>query len=321
MLAQQTGQNVANQAALMAGQRGAGANTGLIARQAAQQGAATQQQAAGQGATLQAQQSLNALNQLGGVAGQQVSQQQQALTQQNALQQAQQQATLGQGNTQQQLATQQAQAQQNALLNALQAQNQANVASQGSINSANAGAQTVGAQSANNLFGTALGGVTSGISTALHLAKGGTAEKKAYGGESVGDMGGSEMTPMPRVSSANNPKSAYALLSKQYPSMYAKGGKVVDVILSPGEKVLPPQVLKAQNAKELAAEFVKKGKAKTVPGQAEVGGAKNDYANDTYRTKLAEGSVVLPRSVTKSKAPVKATEKFVAALKAKKKAK
>ncbi len=66
MLNQQTGENVANQAALMAGQRGAGANVGLLARQAAQQGAATQQQAVGQGATLEAQQQMNAINALTG---------------------------------------------------------------------------------------------------------------------------------------------------------------------------------------------------------------------------------------------------------------
>ena len=57
-LNQTTGQNVANQAALMAGQRGAGANAGLLARQAAQQGAATQQNAVGQAATLGAQQQV-----------------------------------------------------------------------------------------------------------------------------------------------------------------------------------------------------------------------------------------------------------------------
>jgi hypothetical protein len=66
MLNQQTGANVANQAALMASQRGAGANVGLMARQAAQQGAGTQQQAVGQGATMQAQQSLGAMGQLQG---------------------------------------------------------------------------------------------------------------------------------------------------------------------------------------------------------------------------------------------------------------
>lgn len=92
MLANATGQNVANQAALMAGQRGAGANVGMIARQAGQQGAGIQQQAAGQAASLQAQQQL--------AAQQQLQQQQQAM-QQNALQAqgAATQAALGhQGN-------------------------------------------------------------------------------------------------------------------------------------------------------------------------------------------------------------------------------
>jgi hypothetical protein len=66
MLNQATGQNVANQAALMAGQRGAGTNVGMIARQAGQQGAGIQQNAAGQAATLEAQQRLGALGQMGG---------------------------------------------------------------------------------------------------------------------------------------------------------------------------------------------------------------------------------------------------------------
>ena len=53
--------NVSQTGALMAGQRGASQNVGLLARQAGQQGAATQQQAAGQAATLQAQQQLAGL--------------------------------------------------------------------------------------------------------------------------------------------------------------------------------------------------------------------------------------------------------------------
>ena len=81
MLNQQTGQNVAQQAALMASQRGVGSNAGLLARQAAQQGANIQQNAIGQGASLQAQQQLNALGQLG---------------QQGAAATGQQQAGLGQ---------------------------------------------------------------------------------------------------------------------------------------------------------------------------------------------------------------------------------
>lgn len=68
MLNQSTGANVANQAAMMAGQRGAGANVGMMARQAGQQGMQAQQQAAGQGASMQAQQALGALGQAGGMA-------------------------------------------------------------------------------------------------------------------------------------------------------------------------------------------------------------------------------------------------------------
>lgn len=93
-LQQATGQNVANQAALMAGQRGSSANAGLMARQAAQQGAGIQQQAVGQSAIMQAQQQLaaqQALQQQQGmmanVAGQQIGQAQSAANMyaQNAL--------------------------------------------------------------------------------------------------------------------------------------------------------------------------------------------------------------------------------------------
>ncbi len=89
MLANSTGANVANQAALMAGQRGASQNTGLIARQAAQTGAGIQQGAAGQAAQMQANQSLNAMNSMGNIANTQVQQQQAGLTglNQNSLQQ------------------------------------------------------------------------------------------------------------------------------------------------------------------------------------------------------------------------------------------
>lgn len=68
-LAQNTGQNVAQQAALMAGQRGASSNVGLMARQAAQNGATVQQNAAGQAATLGAQQQLASQQALSGLYG------------------------------------------------------------------------------------------------------------------------------------------------------------------------------------------------------------------------------------------------------------
>ena len=125
-LANQTGNNIASQASLAAGQRGAGSNVGLLERNAAAQGAATQQQAVGQAANMQANQQLAALGAQSGIQGQ-IGQLGQGLTGQ---QQAQQNAVSN-------LATQQVGQQQNALnaynqaalqnqsqnMNALQGQN------------------------------------------------------------------------------------------------------------------------------------------------------------------------------------------------------
>jgi hypothetical protein len=151
-LAQSTGANVANQAALMAGQRGSGANVGLMARQAAMQGANTQQQAAGQGATMQAQQSLNALNQAGGMAGQQVANQIGATT----------------ANTQQQ------QGEQSNLLNAMGQYNSANVAMQSNVNNINgqlANTQLQGQQAL-------AGGAMNAIGSMAMMAGGGAVKKR-----------------------------------------------------------------------------------------------------------------------------------------------
>jgi hypothetical protein len=90
LLSNATGQNVSNQAALMASQRGTGSNAGLIARQAAQAGAATQQAAAGQASVNRQNQQLGAesglastYGQIGNEAGQNLSTQQQAQANQN----------------------------------------------------------------------------------------------------------------------------------------------------------------------------------------------------------------------------------------------
>ena len=72
-LANSTGQNVGNTAALIAGQRGASQNTGLAARNAAMAGANIQQNAAGQAAQNRLAQQLAAQGQLGGVLGTQGS--------------------------------------------------------------------------------------------------------------------------------------------------------------------------------------------------------------------------------------------------------
>lgn len=71
-LAQATQANVANQASLAAGQRGASQNVGMISRGAANQGANIQQQAAGQAASMGAQQQLQGMQGMANIAGQQV---------------------------------------------------------------------------------------------------------------------------------------------------------------------------------------------------------------------------------------------------------
>lgn len=165
MLNQATGQNVANQAALMAGQRGANANVGLLARQAAQQGAQTQQQSAGQAATMEAQQALNALQAQGQLANTQANQQINATS---GLTQAQQN-------------------EQNNLLNAIAAQNNAKIGMQSNINTANAGlaSQSMGMQ------GQIFGGLAGGIGTGFGLLKAEGGEVKRYddGGQVIAGSG------------------------------------------------------------------------------------------------------------------------------------
>lgn len=80
-LNQQTGTNIANQAALMASQRGASRSPASVARMAAQQGANLQQQAVGQSALMQAQQQLAAQKQLQDLSASQVGQTQLGLGQ------------------------------------------------------------------------------------------------------------------------------------------------------------------------------------------------------------------------------------------------
>lgn len=148
-LNQATGANVANQASLMAGQRGAGANPALIAREAAMQGANTQQQAAGQAATLGAQQQIAAEGAGAQLAGNQIAQ------------------TAGATNA-----------------NAASEQNEQNIL-QGA-NSANNTNQTQLANTTLTGQQGVLGGIASGIGGALGLAKGG--EVPTHGLEFVHKM-------------------------------------------------------------------------------------------------------------------------------------
>lgn len=170
-LAQATGANTANQAALMAGQRGSSSNVGLMARQAAQQGGANQQQAAGQAATLQANQSLNALGQMGGLANTQA---------------AQQAAATGALNNA-------VQGQEGQVLGSIQGANNANVGMQSNINNANAGLASTTMQGQQALIGGGMNAAGSAMSGGMRAEGGEISQKYDTGGAVYQDA----TTPMP----------------------------------------------------------------------------------------------------------------------------
>jgi hypothetical protein len=276
MLNQATQANVANQAAMMAGQRGSAANPALMARQAAMQGANTQQQAAGQGATMQANQQLNALGQMGQMSGQQVAQQQ-------AAQNAYNNQALG--------------AQQN-ILGAIGNQNNAAVGQQSNINNANAQMQ----QGENNLVGNLMGAAgTAALMGAFAPAAAAPAAAGVIGAAPIKALSSSFMAEGGEV---KGPMSHIG----QYFHKMAEGG-AVPALVSPGEKYLAPQAVQAVKQ---GANPLKVGE--TIPGKPKVNGAKNSYANDTVPKTLEEGGIVLPRSVTQAKDPSKKAAEFVAAV-------
>ena len=353
MLAQSTGANVANQAALMASQRGAGANVGMLARQAGQQGAATQQQSAGQAATMQANQSLNALGQMGQMTGMMGQMANTQVGQQAAAQQAAASNTLGYNQAQ---------------LAALQGQNQANVSMQGNANTANAGIAQ-----GNQAFQTGqVSGAEKGIGAAMMADGGevggsdmmGTIAKMAPMMAMMADGGAVSVAPTPAPAAAPMaPQSSFvskflsgdtgsapdmsggapqsiAGTSEEGASSIGKGianqakgspaapspdniemPSAPDVAMAKGGKV-PVMVspgeryLPKHTAKQVAAG--KKDVMKSsliIPGKAKVAG--DSYANDTVPKKLEAGGIVIPRSVLQSSDPHKAAAKFVAAVLAK----
>lgn len=265
MLNQQTGANVANQSALMAGQRGAGANVGLMARQAAQQGAATQQQAVGQGAVMQANQQIAAMDALRALTGQQLTQ--------------------AQGGSQNMANS--AQAYQQNLLNAANTQNANQISMQSNINSANAGMAGQQMQNQPGLLGglaNAAGAVGKTVLGGVGSLFGGSGPAKA-GAAPVGPGGKMSGAAMAQGGAVAGPQSSIGRRLVGAPVM--NSGGLVDVVVSPGEKIVSPQEAKkaAQGGKPKMA---------TVPGRAEVKG--DSLKNDKVQTKLPAGTVVVKRS-------------------------
>ncbi len=319
MLHQATGQNVANQAALMAGQRGASANTGLMARQAAQQGAAIQQNAVGQGATMQAQQSLGALGQAGAMANMQAGQQANATT----------------ANTQAQL-----QAQSN-LLNANQGYNAAKADLQSGANAANASM----ANTSMGQQGNMLGGILNGAGKAIALAaKGGEVQRMAQGGQMGSPLAQGASSLFGQFINQNQVNPNQGNTTKQ--PIFSDAGKsalgqgasnmtssLMGLFKDSGPSaggMGAPGGAGAGVAKGMQTAFAAQGGQidyrQGGPVQAQDASQKavkagNSYDNDKIPAVLSEHEIVIPRNITMGKDPVAASAKFVAQTLAKRKGK
>lgn len=327
LLANETGRNVANTAALAAGVRGASANPGLIARQVAQAGAGAQQQAVGQGAALQAQQSLGALSAAGQLANQQAAQQIGATG-----------AVTNAAQTEEQLKQQ-----------ALARFNDAQISNQNSVNAANAGiANTRAGQQ-----GSALSGVGSAIGTGLGLllADGGDVDPADAAPAPLPTV--TVETPPPPTLTTPGPRSTVGRFLSgvgKVASAYSSGydaaanatksngaptspiSSLLTALKSRAPAVPAPiplslpttgallpatdsagQLLAALGGEAPATNVGSKLKqGGKVPGQAKVKG--DSYANDTVAAKLSPGEIVIPRSITKSADPAGGAARFVQAV-------
>lgn len=318
-----TGQNVAQQAALMGSQRGSNANVGLLARQIGQNGANIQQNAVGQSAALQAQQQLAGMNALqnqqqlmGGMANQQVGQQAAALQ------------GLNQG----------AQSQQNSLLGALNQSNVNHVNMQSNMNSANAGIAQTTAQGQQSLFGGLLGGVGSALAMARGgmvpegYAHGGMARCYEEGGEVADNSGPASFAGKwlkgwtGSQSLQTNPLNTMGANAQNSGAQAVNtGAQGVGKDFGMGLKgIFSSLTSSAPAAIPMAGDFIAMGakggqmmvQGGGVPGKASVKG--DSLKNDVVPAMLSPGEVVIPRHVMQSEDPVKGAAAFVAAVMAKK---
>lgn len=277
-LAQNTGQNIAAQTAMMGSQRGASSNAGLLARQAAMQGANTQQQSVGQAATLGAQQQLAAQQQL---MAQQANMANLSTNQVNQL---------GTGVNQY---NQSVQNEQQNVLNSIAQSNNANVSNAASMNSANAQANQANA----GIMGSLIGAGGSVLSSGM-FAHGGMVPQGYADGGQVNVVG-----PQSQVGQFLNSSNHSADSMQSMPMQQA----------APQQDPMAGMMKTVGQLAPIAMALLSKGG--NVPGQAKVSG--DSYSNDTVPAMLSPGEVVIPRHVMESKDPAAAAAKFVRACLAK----
>lgn len=278
-LAQNTGTNVANQAALAAGQRGASSNVGLMQRNIAQQGASTQQQAVGQAATLGAQQQL--------AAQQNLAQQQGLIGGQLAQQQGIQNQLLGN------------------LTGAAGAQNQNAVSNYGQAQGVNASTAAQNAQGAQKTLGGLLGGAGAVLGTLF--ADGGEVEKST-------PLPG--QPSMPNIPFMAEGGEADPLGPQSFAGKFLSGDSSKDSggsSLGDNLKQVAPMALAAMNSGGAVPHVVEgeklAAKGMMVPGKAKVSG--NSLKNDTVPAMLSPGEVVINREIMQSDNPPQKAAEFV----------
>jgi hypothetical protein len=323
MLNQATGQNVANQAALAAGQRGAASNVGLIQRQAAQQGRQTQQQAAGQGAAMQAQQQLGALGQIGGVLGQQGNQAvgaiggyEQAINAANQInaQTAQNAAQYGQGfggGLLTGVGSMLAKGGEVKMQGGGDPSDPFSYGNSGDSTTPMPAAPASGSGSFIGNFVNSIGssgkgkgkGAIRGLLSSL--TKSSASQNPMAGAQSLGSgsMYNQNLTPWGNAAIAS--PGAAAGGAGWAGADVGAGAGAADV--AGGGSGLGA-LLVAKGGKINMGSKLKQGGH--VPGQAKVKG--NSYDNDHVKALLSPGEIVLPRSVTQSKDPIGNSAKFVA---------
>lgn len=238
MLNNATGQNVANQSAMMASQRGASANPAMLARMAAQQGAGIQQQAAGQGAAMQAQQQLAAMGQMGGVAGQLAQMQ-------------------GQG-------VDMAQRQQQMAQQGVQGQNQLTVESQNNANNVNASIAKGNQAFQSGLVAGGINGLASAGTKMIGLASGGEVGANINGPRSfiakhlkgTAFKSGGIALPPAQMNIGSQMQSGGKVPGKASVKGNSYSNDTVDARLSPGEVVIPKSIMESKDPAKEAAKFV-----------------------------------------------------------------
>ena len=324
----QYNQNIQNVAKQQAGAISSvqGISPALAARLASQQGSAAMQNAAAQGATMQSEQQLGALGQMGGIAGNQANIA--AGLQQNV------------NNVNSGLAQTTMQGQQGMVGNLFNAVGVGGKTAMGGASGGMVGKDfakpmaeggSVGPQSQFTQFLQSRAGAPAPVMvepsqnvapvSGMGAGMGGNLQKKS----GIGPAGApvTQNTGQgPTMAAAGQPVSGIPYSEPDIAQKYGLGfgaapamarGGTVPALLSPGETYIPPERLgKAANSKNPLKE------GKKIPGTPKVPG--NSYANDVVPAKLKEGGVVIPNNIMQSKDPAQGAKDFIAAIISKRKA-